>query len=121
MWIPVNRNLVCTVEYPYGDHSNSVTGPRPQTASLAGIRFSHAARRLLIVRIEMLKEHRQEFIHASEGMLSLPLLPDVARFFTGQVACSLVAPYVSACLPDRPPARTLATAMLSFSSSTSCK
>jgi len=76
---------------------------------------------LLIVRIEILKEHRQAFIYSGEDLLSLPLLPEVARFFEGQVACSLVVSYVFPRVPDRLSVRTLVTATSLFSSYTSCK
>lgn len=54
-------------------------------------------------------------------MLSLPLLPEVARFFEGQVACSSVVFYILKCVSDGVLVRTSATATLSFSSCTSCK
>ena len=82
--------------------------------------MGYTAKLLLIAQIEILREHRQEFVH-SEGLLSLPLLPDVARLFEGQVACSLVTFYAYAHPADRLSVRTSATAMLSFSSCMSCK
>jgi len=101
--------------------SNYVTGHRPQSLSLAGITFGYVVKCLLIVHAEILRDHRQGFIFSEEGLLSLPLLPEVARFFEGQVACSLVVSSISPCVPDRLLARALATAMLSFSFCTSCK
>ena len=106
---------------PKNHLSNNVTGPRPQQLSLAGSAFGYFVKCLLIARAEILRDHRQSFIFSKEGLLSLPLLPDVARFFEGQVACSLVVSCVFPCVPDRLLARTLATAMLSSSSCTSCK
>lgn len=101
--------------------SNNVTGPRSQPLSLAGIVFGYTVKHLLIVQIESLREHRQAFIYSEEGMLSLPLLPDVSRFFEGQVACSFVVFCIFTCVPDRPLVRTLATAMSLFSSCTNCE
>lgn len=106
---------------PRNNLSNNVTGPRPQSLSLAGTAFGYVVKCLLIARAEILRDHRQSFIFSKEGLLSLPLLPDVARFFEGQVACSLVVSCIFPCVPDRLSARTLATAMLSFSFCTSCK
>ena len=109
------------MRYPSNSLSNDVTGPRPQPLSLAGDVFGYAARCLLICRTESLKEHRQAFIYSEEGLLALPLLPDVARFFEGQVACSLVVFYIFTCAPDGILVRISATTMSSFSSCTSCK
>ena len=73
------------------------------------------------MQTETLKEHRQAFIYSEEGLHSLPLLPDVARFFEGQVACSLVVFRVFLCVPDKISVRTLEKAMSSFSFCTSCE
>ena len=70
---------------------------------------------------EILKEHRQAFIFSEEGLLSLPLFPEVARFFEGQVACSLVVSRIFLCMPDRLLAKTSAKATLLSSFCTSCK
>ena len=111
----------CRTKSPSNNLSNNVTGPRPQPLSLAGISFGYAARYSLILQTETLKEHRQAFVYSEEGLLSLPLLPEVARFFEGQVACSSVVFYIFTCVPDRPLVRTSATAMSLFSFYTSCK
>ena len=70
---------------------------------------------------EILKQHRQAFVFSGEGLLSLPLLPAVARFFEGQVACSLVLSHIFPYTPDRPLAKASARAMLLSSFYTSCK
>jgi len=111
------------VGYSSNNPSNNVTGPRSQPPSLAGITLGDIVECLLIVQTEILKEHRQAFIYSGESLLSLPLLPDVSRFFEGQVACSSVPLNIFSTLSvaDRLLVKTSGTAMLSYSSCTSCE
>jgi histone deacetylase 6 len=96
-------------------------GSRVQPLNLAGIALDYFVILLLIVSTEQLKMHRQAFIHSEGGLSSLPLLPDVSRFFEGQVASTLAFSHILLYVPDRPLVRTLKKMMLSFSSCTSCK
>ena len=99
-----------------------MTGPRPQPLSLAGIVFDSAAKFILTAYIERLREHRQKFIFSEKKLNSLPLLPDVTRFFNGQVACMFV-PYhfPTPSMPDKLSLGTSTAVMLSSSSCTNCK
>ena len=81
---------ICPFSYLF----NSVTGPRTQPPSLEGIAFGYWVEFLLTVCTEQLKVHRQAFIYSEERLCSIPLLPEVARLFAGQVASTLVDSYV---------------------------
>lgn len=98
-----------------------VPGPRTRSPGLAGIPFDYSANLFLIMRTEQLKMHRQVFIHREEKLNSVPLLHDIARFFEGQVASTLVVFHITPCVPDRLLVRSSKKVMLSFFSCMSCK
>ena len=74
-----------------------------------------------MIHAEQLKAHRQEFIFTKENLPTLPLLPEISRFFAGQVACTLAVFRTLLCVSDRPLGGIFIEMVLSSSSCMNCE